>query len=92
MDGGRCRHFAHGASLRALGSVGVLDEVVDAGFGFDVWHFCDYAGKKLGAAPQPRIAGPQYPGMIGVLRKEFFEVLTNHARKIRGECKDRGNR
>ena len=76
-----------GASLRALGSVGVLDEVVDAGFGFDVWHFCDYAGKKLGAAPQPRIAGPQYPGMIGVLRKEFFEVLTNHARKFGASAK-----
>ena len=71
-----------GASLRALGSIGVLDEVVDAGFGFDAWHFCDYAGNKVGAAPQPRIAGPQYPGMIGVLRKAFFEVLTRHAREL----------
>lgn len=71
-----------GATLRALGTVGVLDEVVAAGFGIDVWHFCDYAGNKIGAAPQPRIAGPNYPGTIGVPRRSFFEILTKRAKAL----------
>jgi 2-polyprenyl-6-methoxyphenol hydroxylase-like FAD-dependent oxidoreductase len=71
-----------GATLRALGTVGVIDEVVARGFGFDAWHFCDATGKKIGAAPQPRIAGPSYPGSVGIPRRSFFDILSGQADRL----------
>ena len=76
-----------GSTLRALGTVGVLDDVVAQGFGFDAWHFCDASGKKIGAAPFPRLAGPRYPGTLGIPRRSFFDVLSRHADRLSAQIR-----
>jgi 2-polyprenyl-6-methoxyphenol hydroxylase-like FAD-dependent oxidoreductase len=64
-----------GAALRALRSVGLLDECVRRGFGYSHFIACDAEGNITGRVDMPLLNGPQYPATIGIMRQELHNVL-----------------
>lgn len=71
-----------GPALRALASVGVLDQCIASGFGYSHFKACDAAGNVTGTVDLPRLLGPDYPATIGVLRQSVHEVLGNALAKL----------
>jgi 2-polyprenyl-6-methoxyphenol hydroxylase-like FAD-dependent oxidoreductase len=65
-----------GPALRALQSVGVLDQCIARGFGYSHFKACDAMGNVTGTVDLPRLLGPAYPATIGVLRQLVHEVLA----------------
>src|SRR5688572_22182123 len=51
-----------GATLRALGTVGVLPQFVEQGYCSDGVELLTASGMLVATMPSPRIAGPQVPG------------------------------
>jgi 2-polyprenyl-6-methoxyphenol hydroxylase-like FAD-dependent oxidoreductase len=70
-----------GPTLRALGTLGVLDEVVARGWGMDELLFCDASGAVFGTVEVPRLNGPDRPGQVGMLRPVLHEVLAAAAQR-----------
>jgi 2-polyprenyl-6-methoxyphenol hydroxylase-like FAD-dependent oxidoreductase len=66
----------NGAALRALNTVGVVDEVLRLGAGSDGVILRTADGAVVGTLPTPRIAGPQIPGSAGILRSVLAGVLS----------------
>jgi 2-polyprenyl-6-methoxyphenol hydroxylase-like FAD-dependent oxidoreductase len=64
-----------GAALRALRSVGLLDECVERGFGYSHFIACDAQGNVTGRVDMPLLNGPDYPATIGIMRQELHNVL-----------------
>jgi 2-polyprenyl-6-methoxyphenol hydroxylase-like FAD-dependent oxidoreductase len=64
-----------GAALRALRSVGLLDECVRRGFGYSHFIACDAQGNLTGRIDMPLLNGPDYPATIGIMRQELHNVL-----------------
>jgi 2-polyprenyl-6-methoxyphenol hydroxylase-like FAD-dependent oxidoreductase len=64
-----------GATLRALGSVGLLDECVRRGFGYSHFIACDAQGNVTGRIDMPLLNGPDYPATIGIMRQELHDLL-----------------
>ena len=50
-----------GPALRVLKSIGLIDQCVQAGFGYSQVVNCDQNGKIEGIVDLPRLNGPQYP-------------------------------
>jgi len=71
-----------GPALRALQSVGVLDQCLSRGFGYSHFKACDAAGKVTGSVELPRLLGPDYPATIGVLRQSVHEVIASELTKL----------
>ena len=63
-----------GPALRALQSVGVLDQCIARGFGYSHFKVCDAMGNVTDTVDLPRLLGPAYPATIGVLRQLVHEV------------------
>jgi 2-polyprenyl-6-methoxyphenol hydroxylase-like FAD-dependent oxidoreductase len=66
-----------GATLRALRTIGLLDECVRRGFGYSHFIACDAQGNITGRVEMPRINGPDYPATIGIMRQELHDVLKD---------------
>jgi 2-polyprenyl-6-methoxyphenol hydroxylase-like FAD-dependent oxidoreductase len=66
----------NGAALRALKTVGVVDEVLRLGAGSDGVTMRTADGAVVGTLPTPRIAGPQIPGGAGILRSVLAGILS----------------
>ncbi len=64
-----------GAALRALRSVGLLDECVRRGFGYSHFIACDAQGNVTGRVDMPLLNGPDYPATIGIMRQELHNLL-----------------
>jgi len=71
-----------GPALRALQSVGVLDQCISRGFGYSHFKACDAAGNVNGSVDLPRLLGPDYPATIGVLRQSVHEVIASELTKL----------
>jgi len=71
-----------GPALRALRSVGVLDQCISCGFGYSHFKACDAMGNVTGSVDLPRLLGPDYPATIGVLRQSVHEVLGSELAKL----------
>src|SRR3954470_18558876 len=56
-------------ALRALKALGLIDAVQEAGFGMTAFKYHDAASAVRATADLPRLAGPEYPGTIGILRR-----------------------
>lgn len=71
-------------SLRALASVGLADQLRQAGYGMDKLDFFDSEGTFLHAVPQPRLAGPQYPSANALTRPRMHKILQDavHAANV----------
>lgn len=71
-----------GPTLRALHTIGVIDQCVAAGFGFDRIIFSDAGGRQVGALNMPRLAGPQHPATVAIGRPALHDVLIQAAREL----------
>jgi 2-polyprenyl-6-methoxyphenol hydroxylase-like FAD-dependent oxidoreductase len=68
-----------GPTLRALDALGLLDLIVARGWGMDELLFCDVSGTVFNAVEIPRLNGPDYPGQVGILRRDLHAVLADAA-------------
>jgi 2-polyprenyl-6-methoxyphenol hydroxylase-like FAD-dependent oxidoreductase len=66
----------NGAALRALKTIGVVDEVLQLGAGSDGVNLCTADGKVVGTLPTPRVAGPEIAGAAGILRSVLADILS----------------
>ena len=64
-----------GPALRALKAVGVLDRIIDKGFGYSYFNACDADGNVTGTVQLPSLNGPDYPATMGILRQALHNVL-----------------
>ncbi len=71
-----------GPALRALQSVGVLDQCIGRGFGYSHFKACDAMGNVTGTVDLPRLLGPAYPATIGVLRQSVHAVLASELARL----------
>jgi 2-polyprenyl-6-methoxyphenol hydroxylase-like FAD-dependent oxidoreductase len=66
----------NGAALRALKTIGVVDEVLGRGAGSDGVSLRTAGGIVVGSIPTPRIAGPEIAGAAGILRSVLAGILS----------------
>jgi 2-polyprenyl-6-methoxyphenol hydroxylase-like FAD-dependent oxidoreductase len=66
----------NGAALRALKTIGVVNEVLEEGAGSDGVNLCIADGTVVGKLPTPRIAGSEIPGSAGILRSVLAKILS----------------
>lgn len=71
----------NGATLRALGFVGVLPEIMAQGFCADGADIYTASGYKLGDLHTPRLAGAEIPGGGGILRPVLAGILSEATRR-----------
>jgi 2-polyprenyl-6-methoxyphenol hydroxylase-like FAD-dependent oxidoreductase len=64
-----------GPALRALRTMGVLDQCIERGFGYSKLVNCDAAGHIVAEVDLPRLLGPNYPATFGVMREALHSVL-----------------
>jgi 2-polyprenyl-6-methoxyphenol hydroxylase-like FAD-dependent oxidoreductase len=69
----------NGAALRALKTIGVVEEVLEQGAGSDEVNLCTADGTVVGTLPTPRIAGPEIAGAAGILRSVLAGILSRAA-------------
>jgi 2-polyprenyl-6-methoxyphenol hydroxylase-like FAD-dependent oxidoreductase len=63
-----------GNSMRALRALGVAEEVMDVGFQFDRWDFCDGDGRVLARCPS-NLASDGIPHNNALSRPELHRIL-----------------
>ena len=71
-----------GPTLRALKSIGLIDECVGVAFGFDRIVFADAAGRQFGELNMPRLSGPDYPATVAIARSALHDVLIRAAERL----------
>jgi 2-polyprenyl-6-methoxyphenol hydroxylase-like FAD-dependent oxidoreductase len=71
-----------GPTLRALKSIGLIDQCVERAFGFDRIVFADAAGRPVGSLNMPRLCGPDYPATVAIGRPVLHDVLLDTAREL----------
>jgi 2-polyprenyl-6-methoxyphenol hydroxylase-like FAD-dependent oxidoreductase len=73
-----------GNALRELRSLGVWDQVLAAGYAFDVTGFRapDPAGTVLFEVPDAKTGGPDLPAVMGMPRPELARILADRATEV----------
>src|SRR3954467_13551097 len=71
-----------GPTLRALKSIGLIDQCVAVAFGFDRIVFADSTGQQFGAMNMPRLCGPEYPATVAIARSALHDVLIRNAQEL----------
>ena len=66
--------------VRAMAQLGLIDDYVEAGFGFDRVDVFIPSGMKVASIPSPRLA-PGYPANVGIGRRALHEVLGRRAKE-----------
>jgi 2-polyprenyl-6-methoxyphenol hydroxylase-like FAD-dependent oxidoreductase len=74
--------MVQGNFLRALEQLGIVDEIVAAGFPQGGVAFEDLHGHALFDVPGVQLASPRWPSDLGITRPALHEVLTRHARAL----------
>ncbi len=64
-----------GATLRALRQIGVLDQIISAGFVYSELMACDVNGRVTGRIELPPLLGAGNPECIGIMRPILQDVL-----------------
>lgn len=65
-------------SLRALDTIGVLNEICDVGFRFDAWRFHDHRGELVVNVPS-KLGGGDIPPNVGLTRRDLHTILIGAA-------------
>jgi 2-polyprenyl-6-methoxyphenol hydroxylase-like FAD-dependent oxidoreductase len=68
-----------GPTLRALQSIGVIDDCVDVSFGFERIVFADAHGNPIGEQKLFRLCGADYPATVAIGRPALHDVLLRAA-------------
>jgi 2-polyprenyl-6-methoxyphenol hydroxylase-like FAD-dependent oxidoreductase len=71
-----------GPTLRALKSIGLVDQCVNVAYGFDRIVFADAGGHSVGALSMPRLCGPDYPATVAIGRPALHDVLIRAAQQF----------
>ena len=71
-----------GPALRALKTIGLIDQCVGAGFGWDRIVFADAAGRQFGSLNMPRLCGPDHPATVAIARPALHDVLFRSAHEL----------
>jgi 2-polyprenyl-6-methoxyphenol hydroxylase-like FAD-dependent oxidoreductase len=71
-----------GPTLRALKSIGLIDQCVAVAFGFDRIVFADAGGRQFGSLNMPRLCGPDYPATVAIARSALHDVLIQNAEQL----------
>ena len=71
-----------GPTLRALKSIGLIDQCVAVAFGFDRIVFADSAGHQFSSLDMPRLCGPEYPATVAIARSALHDVLIRNAQEL----------
>jgi 2-polyprenyl-6-methoxyphenol hydroxylase-like FAD-dependent oxidoreductase len=72
-----------GPALRALRSVGALDDCVARGFPQTFFKTCDAEGNVTDTVDLPNLLGPPYPPTIGIVRQAVHEALAHQLEKLK---------
>ena len=64
--------------VRAMAELGVLDDYLTAGFGFDQLEIYIPSGIKAATVPSPKLTG-NYPANVGIGRRALHKVLSERA-------------
>ncbi|NOW48899.1 2-polyprenyl-6-methoxyphenol hydroxylase-like FAD-dependent oxidoreductase [Novosphingobium sp. SG751A] len=64
-------------SWRAFRRLGVLDELMEVGFGGDGIQICNAQGEHIGRVDDPDMQGEDLPGSGGIMRPELHRVLSS---------------
>jgi 2-polyprenyl-6-methoxyphenol hydroxylase-like FAD-dependent oxidoreductase len=75
-----------GNVLRAMSALGILDQYVQAGVGFDAVEVYAPDGTKVARVPSPRLL-PGYPANLGIGRPALHKVLGDSARAAGAEVR-----
>jgi len=70
-----------GPALRALQAIGLLDRCLQEGFGTTELQIGGAEGHVFARFPQPRLAGPEYPATISILRPALHTILAEASRE-----------
>ena len=70
-----------GPALRALQHLGVLEACLDVGFGVREMTKRTIDGAEIETFPLPSSLGPEYPGLLGLMRPTLHAILTAKARE-----------
>lgn len=76
-----------GATLRAFGQLGVLDDFLREGAASDGVTTCLPDGTVLAQIPTPRLAGPEVPGGGAILRPVLHGILARATRASGAEVR-----
>jgi 2-polyprenyl-6-methoxyphenol hydroxylase-like FAD-dependent oxidoreductase len=76
-----------GPALRALGSLGLLERCIAAGFGYSQVVNCDEKGNVQGIVDLPRLNGAQHPSCVGMMRPALHEVIAGAMREAGVEAR-----
>jgi 2-polyprenyl-6-methoxyphenol hydroxylase-like FAD-dependent oxidoreductase len=71
-----------GPTLRALQSIGLIDECVAASFGYCRILFADAAGLQFASLDLPKLCGPDYPAQVAIARSALHDVLVAAAQRL----------
>lgn len=66
--------------VRAMHALGVLQDYLEAGVGFDYVDIFAPDGRQLARVPSPKLV-PEYPANIGISRRALQRVLAHRARE-----------
>lgn len=71
----------HGNALRVLKQLGVVDEIIEAGYPFDgfAMRAPDAHGTLLAELPEAKTGGPDLPTLMGILRPDLAGILVASA-------------
>ena len=64
-----------GPTLRALKTIGLLEQCIEGGFGYSQVVDCDQSGKTIGIVALPRLLGQALPSCVGIMRPALHNVL-----------------
>ncbi|MBB4858679.1 2-polyprenyl-6-methoxyphenol hydroxylase-like FAD-dependent oxidoreductase [Novosphingobium chloroacetimidivorans] len=69
-------------ALQALREIGVLDECLAAGFGWNTITTCDASGKQLDKRELPWKLEPGMPGALGIMRTTLAQILAKRSTEL----------
>ena len=68
-----------GNVVRAVKELGIIDDYLDAGFGFDFVEVFIPSGQKVARIPSPKLVDG-YPSNVGIGRRALHTVLGQRAK------------
>ncbi len=68
--------------VRAMGSIGLLEDYMAEAYGFDFTEMFTPTGQKVAEFPTPRLAGEQYPSNAGIRRTDLQRVLASKVKEL----------